>query len=182
VGKGTGLGLAIVYGIVKQHKGFVTVSSRPGKGTTFRIYLPIVKMAPEVSKKNTDVILPGKGTETILVVEDEPTVRSVVESVLRKFNYTVICAEDGLDAVEQFAANSNTISLVLMDIIMPRMNGKVAADEIRKIKPAMKILFTSGYTADTIQSRGELEEGEEIIFKPVNPTELIRKMRQILDS
>jgi PAS domain S-box-containing protein len=182
VGKGTGLGLAIVYGIVKQHKGFVTVSSKPDKGTTFQIYLPIVEMAPEENKKIAEAIPPDKGTETILVVEDEPTVRSVVETALRKFNYTVICAEDGLDAVEQFSANSNTISLVLMDIIMPRMNGKVAADEIRKIKPAMKILFTSGYTADTIRSRGELEAGEEIIFKPVNPTELIRKMRQILDS
>ena len=135
-----------------------------------------------VDKKTTIATLPNKGTETILVVEDDPAVRDVVEMTLRNFNYNVICAEDGQDAVEKFTANGNIISLVLMDIIMPRMNGKVAADEIRRIQPGMKILFTSGYTADIIRSRGELEEGEEIVQKPVDPLDLLAKMRQILDG
>lgn len=181
VGKGTGLGLAIVYGIIKQHNGFVTVSSGAGTGTAFQVYLPIVTMEHEDHADTADVSLPEKGTETILVVEDEPNVRDVVETTLRNFNYTVISAEDGQEAVEQFLANGDRINLVLMDIIMPRMNGKDAADEIRKIHPGVKILFTSGYTAAIIRSRGELAEGEEIILKPVSPLGLLRKVRQLLD-
>jgi CheY-like chemotaxis protein len=182
IGKGTGLGLAIVYGIAKQHKGFITVSSELGKGTDFHFYLPIITMEHSDESEAIEVTLPERGSETILVVEDEPAVRDVVEKSLRKFDYNVICAEDGQDGVEKFTANCNIISLVLMDVIMPRMNGKDAADAIRKIKPGIKILFTSGYTADVIRSRGELAEGEEMIQKPVNHQDLLRKMRQMLSG
>jgi CheY-like chemotaxis protein len=182
IGKGTGLGLAIVYGIAKQHKGFITVSSELGKGTDFHFYLPIITMEHSDESDAIEVTLPERGSETILVVEDEPAVRDVVEKSLRKFDYNVICAEDGQDGVEKFTANCNIISLVLMDVIMPRMNGKDAADAIRKIKPGIKILFTSGYTADVIRSRGELAEGEEMIQKPVNHQDLLRKMRQMLSG
>jgi PAS domain S-box-containing protein len=181
VGKGTGLGLAIVYGIIKQHNGYITVSSEPGEGTTFQIYLPIVTMKPNTVWKTVDTATPEKGTETILVAEDDPAVRDIVETTLRNFNYHVISAEDGRDAVEKFTANRNSIRLVLMDVIMPGMNGKEAADGIRRIMPGMKILFTSGYTADIIRSRAELEQGEELILKPVNPLDLLRKIRQMLD-
>ena len=181
IDKGTGLGLSIVYGITKQHKGFITVSSEPDRGTAFQIYLPIVATKPVAARKFVDTTLPEKGNETILVAEDETAVRNIVETTLRNFNYQVICAENGREAVEKFAANSDRIKLVLMDVIMPGMNGKDAAEEIRRIQPGSKILFTSGYTADIIRSRGELKEGEELLVKPVTPLDLLRKIRQMLD-
>jgi len=181
VGKGTGLGLAIVYGIIKQHNGFISVASEPLRGTTFQIYLPIVENKDQDLKAEDGAIHPANGTETILIAEDDPVVRAVVEAILLKFGYTVIIAVDGQDAVRKFAAARNRISLVMMDIIMPVMNGKDAADEIRRIQPGTKILFTSGYTADIICSRGELEEGEELLLKPVTPLDLSLKLRQMLD-
>jgi len=182
VGKGTGLGLAIVYGIIKQHGGYITVSSTQGAGTTFRIYLPITIPESDECKQVTTATVIEKGSETILVVEDDPVVRDVVETTLRKFNYLVITAVDGLDAVNQFSSNNSSVDLVLMDIIMPRMNGKQAAEEIKKIRPGIRILFTSGHTADIIHRRGELEEGEEMMLKPVKPIEMLRTIRRMLDS
>lgn len=182
VGKGTGLGLSIVYGIIEQHKGIITVTSKPGRGTIFQIYLPFVEMELADAEREADATIPATGNETILIAEDEPDVRDVVEAALRQFGYTVIIAVDGQDAVNKFSAYRNNISLVLMDIVMPVMNGKDAADEIRKIMPGTKILFTSGYTADIVRSRGEMEEGEEMLMKPVSPLDLSRKMRQMLES
>ncbi len=181
INKGTGLGLSIVYGIIKQHNGFITVSSEPGRGTAFQIYLPIVTIEPTAAGKIADEAVPEKGSETILVAEDDPIVSDIVETTLRNFGYQVITAEDGRDAVEKFTANRNKISLVLMDIIMPGMNGRDAAEEIRKIQPSSKILFTSGYTADIISSRGELSDGEDLLVKPAKPLDLLRKIRQMLD-
>lgn len=181
IGKGTGLGLAIVYGIVKQHNGLIDVFSKPGGGTVFRVYIPLC--APEASTEegpDLALLLKGRG-ETILVAEDDEDVRGVVLATLNNFHYHIILAEDGQDAVEKFAENKDKIDLVLMDIIMPRMNGRNAAERIRQIRPETKILFTSGYTADIIQGRGELEEGE-LIMKPAKPVELLRRIRELLDS
>ncbi len=180
VGKGTGLGMAIVYGIIQQHKGSIRVSSTPGYGTTFTIELPLLTVETSLGQNLVAPFEPPSGTETILVAEDDPSVRNLVEMVLTKHGYQVILADDGQEVVERFALHQNGIGLVLMDIIMPRKNGIDAFDEIRKVRPDAKVLFTSGYTADFIQSRG-MQEGVELIMKPVQPLELLRRVREVLE-
>ncbi|MBI5847972.1 MAG: PAS domain-containing protein [Nitrospirae bacterium] len=180
IGKGTGLGLAIVYGIVKQHNGYIDVMSAPGDGTVFRVYIPISDSEVKYEGiTSPDFHVTGGGT--ILVAEDDEDVRGVVLDALSKFDYDIIVAEDGQDAVERYKEHRDRIQLVLMDIVMPKLNGRDAARQIRQMHPKAKILFTSGYTADIIQARGELDEGEELIMKPVKPSELLRKMREMLD-
>ncbi len=180
-GKGTGLGMAIVYGIVKQHNGFINLYSEPGKGTTFRIYLPL--LAQEAASNQEQVVIPPPrgGSETILVAEDDPAVRKLVVTMLTSYGYEVLQAEDGKEAVTLFAANRDRIQLILMDMIMPGQSGTAAAEEIRKLAPEIKILFSSGYTADFIKNRGVDEAGIEFIMKPVQPMELLRKVREMLD-
>ena len=181
VGKGTGLGLAIVYGIVTQHKGFVNVYSEPGIGTTFRIYLPSVGAEAQEWKQPAAVEPVSRGSETILVAEDDLHVLDLVSSILQQFGYTIIAAANGMEAVQAFKANPQ-IDLVLMDIIMPVMNGKEAAEQIRGLRADAKILYTSGYTADIIRSRSDLEEGAELVMKPVKPAVLLQKIREMLDA
>jgi polar amino acid transport system substrate-binding protein len=181
VGKGTGLGMAIVYGIIKQHNGFITVYSEAGTGTTFKIYLPIAHSRQIDSEEENMQTGPEGGTETILLVEDDIGVREFTFTILSEFGYDVIQAIDGFDAIDKFRVHQNRIKLVLMDMIMPKMNGREAYDEISKISTGVKILFTSGYTADFIQNRGVSEEGIELIMKPVQPLDLLRKIREILD-
>ncbi|MBJ6723786.1 ATP-binding protein [Geomesophilobacter sediminis] len=181
VGKGTGLGMSIVYGIVKQHRGNIHLYSEPGQGTTYRVFLPL---DPAVAAGVVPAVpVPERGgSETILVVEDEAPVQGIVEKVLRRSGYEVIVASDGKEGIELFAGNRDRIRLVLMDIIMPGMNGKEAWERIKELKPQARVLFTSGYTADVIQSRGELADGAEIIMKPVHPQALLRRIREILDA
>jgi polar amino acid transport system substrate-binding protein len=181
LGKGTGLGMAIVYGIVKQHNGFIHVYSEPQIGTTFRIYLPLIQLEQESAEKIITPVPPKGGTETILVAEDNREVRELVQEVLTSFGYVVITAEDGLDAVEKFKTNRGSVKLILMDIIMPRMSGKEAFHEIMQIDSDVKIIYSSGYTLDVIQTRDVLETGTELIMKPVQPIELLRKVRELLD-
>lgn len=180
-GKGTGLGLAIVYGIVKQHNGFINVYSEPGKGTTCRIYLPLAPQESLPAEKPAGVAPPRGGSETILVAEDEPNVREMVTGILMDYGYNVLQARDGREAVEQFVAQRDQIALILMDVIMPGQSGKAAADEIRLLQPDARILFSSGYTADFIRNRGVLDNGMELIMKPFQPQELLRKIREMLD-
>lgn len=180
VGKGTGLGMAIVYGIIQQHKGSIRVSSTPGNGATFTIEFPLATVKTSLGPDRVAPLEPASGTETILVAEDDPSVRNLVEMVLVKHGYQVILADDGQEVVDRFARHQNGIGLVLMDIIMPRKNGIDAFDEIRKVRPDAKVLFTSGYTADFIQSRG-MQEGVELITKPVQPLELLRRVREVLE-
>jgi len=181
VGKGTGLGLSMAYGIVKQHNGFINCYSEPGNGTTFRIYLPTVDALAEpvpVPSSKT----PQGGTETILVAEDDEQVRMLTHKLLESFGYTVIEARDGNDALTQFFAHQENIQLALLDVIMPGKNGRDAYEEMRKKSPGLKVLFTSGYSADIFQ-RGKLDESNiAFISKPVLPAELLQKIRQLLDD
>jgi two-component system cell cycle sensor histidine kinase/response regulator CckA len=180
VGKGTGLGLSMVYGIVKQHEGFIDVYSEPGKGTTFKIYLPATALEAEETTVESRPVLGGE--ETILVAEDDETVRRLTSDQLRKFGYTVITAENGEDAIEKFMVNREKIHLLLLDVIMPKKNGKEVYTEIKKITPGIKALFLSGYPADLIHRRGILEEGLHFVPKPVSTSDLLRKVREVLDS
>jgi two-component system NtrC family sensor kinase len=180
MGRGTGLGLSTVYGIVKQHGGYICVSSEPGLGTTFSIYLPLIK-AKDEEVQSSYLPLPQGGSETILLAEDDPAVRGLLQSVLSEFGYQIMLAHDGQEAVEIFRRHVGTVDLALFDVIMPRKSGKQACDELRKLNPALKVLLLSGYTADIIESRGGLVKGVDLIMKPVQPMELARKVREMLD-
>ena len=181
VGKGTGLGLAMVYGIVRQHDGYINVYSEPKRGTTFKIYLPLIK-AEVKEAKAAGAAPPCGGTEVILLAEDDAGVRMLMKEVLEKFGYTVIEAIDGEDAVKKFKENKDKIQLLILDVIMPKKNGKQVYDEIMELKPDAKVIFSSGYTANIIQKKGILEEGINFILKPVSPQELLRKVREVLNK
>jgi len=184
VGKGTGLGLSTVYGIVKQHNGFINCYSEPGKGTTFKIYLPLLesdeKAEDEKTGKRTE-LMPA-GNETILVAEDDAAVRELIKHILSLYGYTIYEAEDGAQAVSVFTEHAQEINLLLFDVIMPRKNGKEAYREIQNIRPGVPVIFTSGYTADIVRKQGFLEEGFEILLKPVPMTALLQKVREVLDK
>jgi PAS domain S-box-containing protein len=181
VGKGTGLGLSIVYGIVKQHNGYINLYSEQEKGTTFRIYFPITQSAVEKTGPREEEA-PGGGAETILLGEDDPIVRQLTRTILEQSGYTVIEAVDGEEAVEKFTGNRDKIRLLLLDVVMPKKSGRAVAEEIKKTGADVRVLYTSGYTANVIHRKGILEEGFEIITKPFAPRDLLRKVREVLDQ
>jgi PAS domain S-box-containing protein len=181
VGKGTGLGLAIVYGIIKQHDGYINVYSEPGKGTTFKIYLPLTQSIAE-NVRQTKPLPAQKGNETILIVEDDMQVRHLMKEVLSKSGYSILEAVDGEDAMSVFSENKEAIRLTILDVMMPRKNGKEAYDAMQKVTPDPKVIFISGYSADVIQRKNILEKGSHFISKPVSPTELLNMVRTILDK
>jgi len=181
MGKGTGLGLAMVYGIIKQHDGYINVYSEPGNGTIFKIYLPTIKSKVEEMKSEDLPIMAGR-METILVAEDDPRVRQLTREVLENYGYRVLEAVDGMDAVKVFHDNKDDIRLVILDVIMPRKNGKECFTEIRKINPRIKAIFTSGYTADIVHKKGILEEGLQFLSKPVSPQLLLKEVWEMLND
>ncbi|MEW6066954.1 MAG: PAS domain S-box protein [Nitrospirota bacterium] len=181
VGKGTGLGLAMVYGIIKQHDGYINVYSEPGKGTTFKIYLPLIKSKTE-EEKIADLHVVTTGTETVLVAEDDKQVRALIKHVLEGSGYQVMEAEDGEEAMRIFNENKDKIQLLILDVIMPKKNGKEVYDEIKKIRPDIKAIFTSGYNAEIIHKKGILEKGFGFVIKPSSPQELLKKVREVLDG
>ncbi len=181
MGKGTGLGLAMVYGIIKQHDGYVNVYSEPGNGTIFKIYLPVIKSKVEKMKPEDLPIMAGR-METILVAEDDSQVRELTKEVLENYGYRVLEAVDGLDAIRVFRGNKDEIQLIVLDVIMPRKNGKECYTEIKKINPDIKAVFTSGYTADIVHKKGTLEEGLEFLSKPVSPQLLLKKVWELLNN
>jgi len=181
LGKGTGLGLAIVYGIIKQHEGYINVYSDNDRGTTFKIYLPLAKSRYEdLQQKETSSV--AGGTETILIAEDDNQVRVLNKKILEKAGYHVIEAADGVQAVNLFRDNRDKIQLLILDVIMPKKNGKECCDEIKELAPGVKVIFTSGYTANIIHKKGILDEGIDLILKPVSPNQLLRRIREVLDS
>ncbi len=180
-GKGTGLGMSIVYGIVKQHAGSISVYSEPGRGTTFKIYLPLTADPPAATGAAASVVEPRGGTETILVAEDDRTVREMLRLVLQDYGYRVIEAADGQEAVDLFRERGDGVDLLLLDVIMPKKNGREVAQAVRDLRPHMRLVYMSGYTADIIRKEGIAEEGIPFLPKPVNPTELLQTVRQTLD-
>jgi len=181
VGKGTGLGLAIVYGIVSQQNGYITVSSGPGEGTSFRIYLPAIEWRAEEAVSDEHV-LPASGSETLLIAEDDDDVRKFDAAILEQFGYRVLTAVDGADALRIFADHKDVIDLAILDVVMPMKNGKEVHDVIQNIRPGARVLFTSGYTADIINRKGVLQGEFEFIEKPHTPLELLKKVRDVLDT
>ncbi|MDD5167399.1 MAG: ATP-binding protein, partial [Syntrophales bacterium] len=181
LGKGTGLGMAIVYGIVKQHNGNINVYSEPGKGTTFRIHLPLIATQTEAFPTEPSA-QPRGGIETILLAEDDQMVRDLSASILSDFGYRVIGAVDGQDAIERFSKHADEIDLIILDVIMPKKTGREVYDVVRSKKPKTPVLFISGYTADILHKKGVFEEGIQFISKPVSPFDLLRKIRDLLDK
>ncbi|MCM2357709.1 MAG: PAS domain S-box protein [Geobacteraceae bacterium] len=180
-GKGTGLGLAIIYGIVKQHNGSITVTSSPGDGTTFAIHLPLIEVAACAAEER-EPAAPARGTETLLLAEDDPMVRKYMKQILEMAGYTVLLARNGEEAVEQYRDNRDRIALVVCDVVMPKKNGKEVYDEIRAMSPEARVLFVSGYNDEIIHTKGILLEEIEFLVKPVNRQQLLAKLREMLDA
>ena len=183
MGKGTGLGLSIVYGIIKKHNGYIICHSGLGLGTIFQIYLPLLDSIPTVSEENVPIKVEDiREGNCILLAEDNDTTRILGKEILEEFGYSVIEAVDGEDAVGKFREHSALISLVLLDVIMPKMNGREVYDAIQCIRPDMRVLFCSGYAKDVVISQGGLEEGMNYLPKPFTPKELLMKIREVLDN
>ena len=181
-GKGTGLGLAMVYGIVKQCGGSVWVYSEEGRGTTFKVYLPVVSeqvVAPEPGESRP---IPRRGSETILLVEDEEPVRTLVRNVLEANGYVVVEARHGEDARAVAEMHQGPIQLLVTDVVMPEMSGPELAEHLATFHREMKVLYMSGYTQDAIQRHGLLSPGAAYLPKPFTPEALVRKVREVLDA
>jgi PAS domain S-box-containing protein len=182
VGKGTGLGLSMVYGIVKQSGGYIWVYSEPGSGTTFKIYLPRVDQPAESAGADKRPSSVQRGTETILLVEDDPQLRQLSSSVLAHCGYKVLTASSPEEGLEVCRANHQEIRLLVTDVVMPRMNGRQLAEQVLKISPQTRVLYISGYTNNAIVHYGVLDPGLWFLPKPFTLSALIAKVREVLDA
>ena len=179
MGKGTGLGLATVYGIVRQHQGMIQVYSEVGKGTTFKVYLPSLERA--ASPVETKAVTRSEGgTETILVAEDDETLRKLAVRIFEGAGYTVLPAVNGSEALDVFNTHAAGIDLVLLDVVMPKMGGKAVYDVLRQQHPGLRFLFSSGYSTSAIHTDFALKAGIDLIQKPYAPDALLRKVREVL--
>ncbi len=181
IGRGTGLGLSMVYGIVKQHKGYIDVITGPGMGTTFKIYIPLSGPANE-KKETVSPAMPRRGSETVLVAEDDEDLRRLTAVILEKNGYNVIEAANGEDAVRKFMEKQDDVEFLLLDVVMPAKNGKEVYEEIKSMKPGIKALFMSGYSIEELNRKGCYEEGINFLSKPLLAEKLVRKIREMLDK
>ncbi len=180
-GKGTGLGLSTVYGIVKQHEGYISVESEPGRGATFKIYLPQVEEPIESAQPDTTLVGTPRGTETVLLVEDDEEVRDLAREILQGSGYNVLEADAPDKALLIAGQHTGPIHVLVTDLVMPVMGGRELADRLSPLRPAMKVLYLSGYTDDALGHHGVLEPGKVLLQKPFAPDALVRKVREVLD-
>ena len=181
-GKGTGLGLSTVYGIAKQNKGYVWVYSEPGKGTTFKVYLPRVEAEVTSPQKQKAPAKSVRGSETVLVVEDDEMLRSMIKRILEKYGYGCLMAQNGEEGLRIFEENEDLIRLILTDVVMPGMSGQKMAKKLQSKHPGIKVIYMSGYTDNAIVCYGVLDEGTNFMQKPFTPEGLARKVREVIDS
>jgi two-component system cell cycle sensor histidine kinase/response regulator CckA len=181
-GRGTGLGLSTVYGIVKQHNGYIMAYSEVGHGTTFRIYFPRVREAAELRKQGSSLVESVKGSETILIVEDEEALRELARELLEAHGYQVLQAERGENAIRLVESSQTPIDLLLTDVVMPGMGGRQLAKRLRELRPGLHVLYMSGYTDDVINPGRSLSENALLLPKPFTRAVLLRKVREALNT
>ena len=183
VGQGTGLGLSTCYGIIKQSSGHISFYSEPGQGTTFKIYLPQVEPQTKIPIQRFDSPDLPRGTETILLVEDDPALREMAATLLRRLGYTVLAAANGIEALSlKQQPDNGLIDLLFTDVVMPHMNGKELSERVRALYPHTRILFASAYTENAIVHQGVLNKGVALLQKPFTPSALALKVREMLDE
>ena len=179
-GKGTGLGLSTVYGVVRQSGGWINVQSKPGKGTTFEVYLPRAEGVPAAEEAAPSTASAAGGSETVLVVEDQTEVRNLVLAVLKREGYRVLEAGGGERALLVAGQHPGPIHLLVTDVVMPGMTGRELAAVLTARRPEMKVLYMSGYAEDVIAHRGVLEDGVAFMQKPFAPDKLTQEVRKLL--
>lgn len=182
VGKGTGLGLSTAYRIAEQHNGYIEAISEIGKGTTFKIYLPLTEASIQEEKTAEIELSAIKGNETLLLAEDDEEIRTLTKEILERFGYKVLTAVDGEDAIKIFNENKGEIGLMLLDMIMPKKNGREVYNEINNIAPHIEVIFMSGYAAGAITKEDLLGKGINFIPKPSFPRDILAKVREVLDK
>jgi two-component system cell cycle sensor histidine kinase/response regulator CckA len=182
VGKGTGLGLATAYGIAKQSGGHITVHSEPGHGAVFKLYLPRVEEGPGTAEPARPTEITRRGSETVLLVEDDEPLRTLAREILSIQGYTVLDAISPSEALRLADVHPGPIHLLLTDVVMPQMNGRQVADHLLAARPGLKVLFMSGYTDAAIVEHGVLEPGTHFLQKPFTPDGLLRRVREVLDA